>query len=199
MVKALLWMYRLRIMAMAPTPVLTLHVNLWNTRPWSPGEESTSLTARSGWVHKVRVVYIKAIFTKKTLLSCCVFDHRWISEQAVIQTRWRCRDLGWPRLASRPSSQHTSPLTAQRLVKVKLHKTVASFQTAPVFLPLHNSLIYEFINYAMLWQEICSLFISAVIFFFYGGEVKWVTYSLKKTQFFSALQSILHSFGSLFW
>lgn len=48
----------------------------------------------------------------------------WISERAVIQTRWRSLTLEWQRRASKPSRQHTSLLTAQSLVKVKLHKTV---------------------------------------------------------------------------
>lgn len=65
------------------------------------------------------------ILSGDSFWSCSVFNHRWISEQAVIQTRSRCQDLGWPRPASRPSSQHTSLLIAQRLVKVRLLKAVA--------------------------------------------------------------------------
>lgn len=63
-------------------------------------------------------------FSLKSLLSFGVCAHRWISEQAVIQTRWRSLTLEWQIRASKPSSQHTSLLTAQSLVKVKLHKTV---------------------------------------------------------------------------
>lgn len=69
------------------------------------------------------------VLSVNTFWSCSVFNHRWILEQAVIQTRLRCQDLGWPRPASRPSSQHTSLLTAQRLVKVRLLQVVSNQPT----------------------------------------------------------------------
>lgn len=101
----------------------------------------TSQTAHTGWVHThlrthTEHVVVKTFFTAISLLLLC-FDHRWISGQAVIQTRWRYQDLGWPRLAWRPSSQHTSPSTAQRLVKVKPHYTVAFYHT------VSQSIIYH--------------------------------------------------------
>lgn len=78
---------------------------------------------------------------KKTW-AAIIFCYRWILEQAVTPTRWRCQDLAWPKLASRPSSQPTSLLTAQRLAKVDLHKSAPCFQSVNHIF-YHCMILYE--------------------------------------------------------